>query len=94
MTLFTIALAVGLISPARCHGRGIQLLYLKGDLGLVGFARVFLHSGPCVPMANELLYPIMEAVTIFRVMAVIPVESTVLHSVLQLFGTLQRVDHP
>ncbi|RZR92258.1 hypothetical protein BHM03_00020503 [Ensete ventricosum] len=45
-------------------------------------------------MANELLYLIAEVMSIFRVMAVIPVELTVLRLVPQLFGALQRVGRP
>ncbi|RWV81542.1 hypothetical protein GW17_00057025 [Ensete ventricosum] len=53
-----------------------------------------LRIAPEVPTGNELLYLIVEVVTILRVIAIILVEPTVLRSVPQLSGTLQRVGCP
>ncbi|RWV84215.1 hypothetical protein GW17_00054086 [Ensete ventricosum] len=47
-----------------------------------------------VPTTDELLYLITEVVAIFYVTVVIPMELIVLHSVLQLSGTLQMVRRP
>ncbi|RRT42783.1 hypothetical protein B296_00031716 [Ensete ventricosum] len=47
-----------------------------------------------VPTTDELLYLITKVVAIFYVTVVIPMELIVLHSVLQLSGTLQMVRRP
>ncbi|RRT32863.1 hypothetical protein B296_00029971, partial [Ensete ventricosum] len=63
-------------------------MLLNGLLRLQGWVSRPPDIAPEVPTTDELLYLITEVVAIFYVTIVIPMESIVLHSVLQLSGTL------
>ncbi|RZR72854.1 hypothetical protein BHM03_00017977 [Ensete ventricosum] len=83
------------VVPSECQTPHDNIdMLLNGPLRLRGWVSRPPDIAPEVPTTDELLYLITEVVAIFYVTVVIPMESIVLHSILQLSGTLHMIGRP